>query len=419
LTQQVGKYQLVSKLATGGMAEVFLAKAAGPMGFEKTLVLKRILPQLAEDPQFIEMFLSEARLAAQLNHPSIVQIFDFGESEGAYYLAMEYIDGPNLRMLAKKAHQRGLELPPPLCAKIISIACDGLAFAHDAVAPDTGEPLHLIHRDVSPDNILVSRQGAVKVVDFGIAKAANQSHKTQAGMMKGKVSYMPPEQLQVQRLDRRVDVYALGVVLYELLTGHKPFEAATEVSIMQAVLHEPFVPATSRRPDLPKPLVQILDKAMAKAREQRYPDCRALQADLERYILSTGEPMGPWQLAQFIAQVTGEGSAKAESPSKLRPAPGTGSRPQQPTALLKAPPRGTPPPPAASSARKAPLPPPPEDDDDDMMTEPLPTEALSDEPDSEVSALVPVRSPRRTGLWVMLGCLLLLAVGAGVFFLRS
>ncbi len=415
----VGKYQLVSKLATGGMAEVFLAKAAGPMGFEKTLVLKRILPQLAEDPQFVEMFLGEARLAAQLNHPSIVQIFDFGESEGAYYLAMEYIDGPNLRMLAKKAHQRGLELPPPLCAKIISIACDGLAFAHDAVDPDTGEPLHLIHRDVSPDNILVSRQGAVKVVDFGIAKAANQRHVTQAGLMKGKVSYMPPEQLQVQRLDRRVDVYALGVVLYELLTGHKPFDATTEVSIMQAILHEPFVPATSRRPDLPRPLVQILDKAMAKAREQRYPDCRTLQADLERYILSTGEPIGPWQLAQFVAQVSGESPAKTENPGKLRPAPGTASKPQQPTALLKAPSRVGSPPPAASKVRKAPLPPPPEDDEDDMMTEPLPTEALAPDSDSEVGDVEPVRSRRRTGLWVAVGCLILAAVGAGFLFLRS
>jgi serine/threonine-protein kinase len=150
----VGKYQLVTKLATGGMAEVFLAKAAGPMGFEKTLVLKRILPHLAEDPRFVEMFLGEARLAAQLNHPNVVQIFDFGESEGVYYLAMEYIDGPNLRALAKRAQRAGVELPPALCAKVASAACDGLAFAHDFVDPNTGEPLHLIHRDISPDNIL-------------------------------------------------------------------------------------------------------------------------------------------------------------------------------------------------------------------------------------------------------------------------
>src|SRR5690242_18845995 len=152
------------------MAEVFLAKAAGPMGFEKTLVVKRILPELAEEPAFIQMFLSEAKLAARLTHPNIVQIFDFGESEGAYFLAMEYIDGPSLRMLIKRAVVQELALPATVCARLISLACEGLAFAHDFADPDTGEPLSLIHRDISPDNILLSRQGAVKVVDFGIAK---------------------------------------------------------------------------------------------------------------------------------------------------------------------------------------------------------------------------------------------------------
>ncbi|HLK99636.1 MAG TPA: serine/threonine-protein kinase, partial [Myxococcaceae bacterium] len=219
MTQQLGKYQLIRKLATGGMAEVFLAKAAGPMGFEKTLVVKRILPHLAEDPAFVEMFLSEAKLAAQLNHPNIVQIFDFGEADDAYFLAMEFIDGPNLRVLLKRASQQGVALPPAVCARLIATACEGLAFAHDFADPGTGELLGLIHRDISPDNVLVSRQGAVKVVDFGIAKAAGQSHKTRSGVIKGKLSYMPPEQLRAKQLDRRADVYALGVVLYELLTG--------------------------------------------------------------------------------------------------------------------------------------------------------------------------------------------------------
>jgi eukaryotic-like serine/threonine-protein kinase len=164
VTQQLGKYQLIRKLATGGMAEVFLAKAAGPMGFEKMLVVKRILPHLSEDPTFVEMFLAEAKLAAQLNHPNIVQIFDFGETDGEYFLAMEYIDGPNLRVLVKRARAAKAPLPTPICARLIAAACEGLAFAHDFSDPTTGEPLGLIHRDISPDNILVSRQGAVKVV---------------------------------------------------------------------------------------------------------------------------------------------------------------------------------------------------------------------------------------------------------------
>ncbi|XHF09802.1 protein kinase [Archangium gephyra] len=308
---QVGKYQLVSKLATGGMAEVFLARVEGPMGFEKTLVLKRILPHLAEDAAFVGMFFTEARVAAQLNHPHIVQIFDFGQADGTYYLAMEYIDGPDLRTLSARAVQAGVALPPEFCAKVISAACEGLSFAHDFVDPSNGKHLELIHRDISPDNILLSRQGTVKVVDFGIAKATNQSHKTKTGLIKGKIAYMPVEQLQGQQLDRRADVYALGLVLYELLTGKYPFEATTDVSMMQAILFEPLVPASARRPDLPPALVSILDKAMAKVREQRYPDCIAFQADLERFILSTGQPVGPRDMAQWVERLCPKGAATA------------------------------------------------------------------------------------------------------------
>ncbi|MCP3141305.1 protein kinase domain-containing protein [Pyxidicoccus xibeiensis] len=301
---QVGKYQLVRKLASGGMAEVFLAKAAGPMGFEKTLVLKRILPHLAEDPAFVEMFLGEAKLAAQLEHPNIVQIFDFGEAEGSYFLAMELIDGITLRRLVKRAVEA--PLPPAICAKLVAFAAEGLGYAHEFCDPLTGEPLGLIHRDVSPDNVLVSRQGAVKVVDFGIAKVAGQGHRTQTGVVKGKVAYMPPEQLQTKPLDRRVDVYALGVVLYELLTGKRPFNATTDVSVMQAILFEQFVPAVERRPDLPVALQQVLDRALAKDRDRRYPDCHALQADLERFVMSTGESVGAYQIARFVAPLVAE-----------------------------------------------------------------------------------------------------------------
>ncbi|NOJ82003.1 protein kinase domain-containing protein [Myxococcus xanthus] len=312
---QIGKYQLVRKLASGGMAEVFLAKAAGPRGFEKTLVLKRILPHLAEDAAFVEMFLGEARLAAQLEHPNIVQIFDFGEAEGSFFLAMEFIDGPNLRKLVKRAAEEAL--PPAFCAKVVAAAAEGLAYAHEFRDVETGEPLGLIHRDVSPDNILVSRQGAVKVVDFGIAKVAGQGHRTLTGVVKGKVAYMPPEQLQAKAMDRRVDVYALGVVLYELLTGKRPFDATTDVSVMQAILFESFIPVSARRPDVPLALQQVLDKALAKDRERRYADCRALQDDLERFVLSTGEPVGAYQIAQRIAQWVPEvAAAPATTPSQ-------------------------------------------------------------------------------------------------------
>ncbi|MBZ4334136.1 serine/threonine-protein kinase [Corallococcus sp. AS-1-12] len=317
---QLGKYQLVRKLASGGMAEVFLAKAAGPRGFEKTLVLKRILPHLAEDEAFVEMFLGEAQLAARLDHPNVVQIFDFGEVDGSYFLAMEYIDGPTLRRLIKRSTELKQPLPPGVCAKMVAAAAEGLAFAHELTDPETGAPLGLVHRDISPENVLVSRQGTVKVVDFGIAKVAGQSHRTATGVVKGKVAYMPPEQLQAKAMDGRVDVYALGIVLYELLTGKRPFDATTDVSMMQAILFEPFVPAVTRRPDLPETMQRILEKALAKDREQRYPDCRAFQADLERFVLSLGEPVGAYQISRLVAQVMEgvEATPVAPTPAKGR-----------------------------------------------------------------------------------------------------
>ncbi|QSQ11919.1 serine/threonine protein kinase [Myxococcus landrumensis] len=302
----VGKYQLIRKLATGGMAEVFLAKAEGPGGFEKTLVLKRILPHLVEDLSFVEMFLEEAKLVAQLNHPNVVQIFDFGEFEGTYFLAMELIDGPNLRRWRKQADSRGVLLQPNLCAKVVALAAEGLAFAHDFEDPVTGQPMGLIHRDVSPDNILVSRQGAVKVVDFGIAKVVGQKHRTRTGMVKGKVAYMPPEQVRADPLDRRVDVYALGVVLYELLTGRLPFEGPSELATMQAIISREPVPVSHLRADVPNALQSILTVALRKNREDRYPDCRALQVDLERFVLSTGESVGAYQIARAVSQVVDE-----------------------------------------------------------------------------------------------------------------
>ncbi|AKJ04417.1 serine/threonine-protein kinase [Archangium gephyra] len=317
----LGRYQLMGKLASGGMAEVYLAKAAGPMGFEKKLVVKRILPHLAEDSSFIEMFFSEARLVALLNHPNIVQIFDFGEADGAYFLAMEYIDGFNLRTLLKRAHATGGPLPVPLCAKIVSTACEGLAYAHEFVDPTTGKPLQLVHRDISPDNILVSSSGAVKLVDFGIAKAANQMHRTQTGVVKGKVAYMPPEQLQGKALDARADLFALGVVLYELLSGQKPFEAESEAGMMQAILFEPPVPVTERRGDVPTSIQRVLERALAKDRNARYASCRELQMDLERYLRTCEDPVGPIDIARLVARISSLEQAKTERDPGARPPP--------------------------------------------------------------------------------------------------
>ncbi|MBI5549618.1 MAG: serine/threonine protein kinase, partial [Deltaproteobacteria bacterium] len=295
---EIGKYRLLRKIATGGMAEVYLAQTSGPAGFQKTLVLKRILPHLAEDANFVQMFLNEARLAALLNHPNIVQIFDLGEADDSHYIAMEYIDGPNLRTLCRKAAEAGKTVPTEHSARIISLACEGLNYAHDF--SDNGSPLNLIHRDISPDNILLSRTGAVKVVDFGIAKAANQGHITKTGTLKGKLAYMPPEQLRGKPLDRRADVFALGVVLYEMIAGMKPFDATSEIAAMQAILHDPPTPLDERRPDCPAELVIIVEWALEKDRENRYPDCRAMQRDLEQFLISRRMSVGAYELAQLV-----------------------------------------------------------------------------------------------------------------------
>jgi eukaryotic-like serine/threonine-protein kinase len=299
------------------MAEVFLGKVAGPKGFEKTLVLKRILPHLAEDQQFVELFLSEAKIAAQLNHPNIVQIYDFGEFGGAYYIAMEHVDGPNLRFILRRTIEKRTLLPIPLCVKIVSMACEGLAYAHEFCDPQTGAPLHLIHCDVSPENILLSRNGTVKVVDFGIAKAAGVSPQTKVGTFKGKVSYMPPERIQGNPIDLRADVFSLGVVLYELLTGVKPFNAKTEVSILHAILQEPIVPVLNRRPDVPDQLNRILLRSLAKDPDARYRSCREFQHELERFLVGIGKSVSSYHLARLVAYATDSVAANAGAKQQI------------------------------------------------------------------------------------------------------
>ncbi|MFN2546856.1 MAG: protein kinase [Myxococcales bacterium] len=299
MTTPLGKYKLVKLIASGGMAEVYLARQAGAAGFEKLVCLKRILPHLARDKQFVEMFLNEARLAARLDHPNIVSIFDLGEANGNYFIAMEFIDGPSLRAIHKLAAERGEHLPIPEICKIVSMAAGGLQYAHD-LTDTNGKPLGLVHRDISPDNVLVHRNGSAKVVDYGIAKAANSSSQTRTGTLKGKVAYMPPEQLRGEGLDRRTDVFALGVVLYELLAGKRPWEGTSEVALIGKIMTEDPQPLGELRPDAPRELIDIVDKALAKDRAQRYQSCHELQADLESLVVGMGQTITPSRVSDFV-----------------------------------------------------------------------------------------------------------------------
>jgi serine/threonine protein kinase len=301
----MGRYQLIRKLATGGMAEVFLAKASGPLGFEKHVVVKRILPHLVEDPQFVEMFLSEAKLAARLNHANIVQIFDFGMEGGSYFIAMEYVDGVDLRTLKRRAFHQGAPIAFPLCARLVSMACEGLAYAHELTDPETGKSLRLIHRDISPDNIFASKTGGLKILDFGIAKASTAGHRTESGVLKGKVPYMAPEYLLGEGIDARIDIYALGVVLFELVAGHRPYRGDNDVRLIQSVLHEPMPDVRRFRQGVPEQLVHILSRALAKDRERRYASCREFQADLERFLYLYSDPVGAVQIAAFVQEMSG------------------------------------------------------------------------------------------------------------------
>jgi serine/threonine protein kinase len=303
--QQLGRYVLERRLASGGMAEIWLAKQAGPAGFQKDVVVKRILPHLASDQRFVEMFLDEARLAAQLDHPNIVQIFDLGQAGTDFFIAMEFVDGWDLEAIIERALAVGLTLHPAICARIIADSCTGLDYAHRFTDRE-GHPAGLVHRDVSPQNIRVSRNGAVKVMDFGIAKARNSSHKTQTGAVKGKLSYMSPEQIMAQDLDGRSDIFALGIVLYEMLTLQRPFGHESELLAISAIINQQPRSLSELSPHVPGELEQIVLRSLAKDRGQRFQSGADLQMALEQYLRSEGLLLTPRDVAEYLADLFSE-----------------------------------------------------------------------------------------------------------------
>jgi serine/threonine-protein kinase len=302
MTQQFGKYLLLKRLAIGGMAEIWLAKQLGVQGFEKLVVVKRILDQFVSEREFVTMFLDEARLAASLNHPNVVQIYDLGQEGSSFYIAMEFIAGHDLLAVLRKCKTAQGMLPPPIAARLVAGACDGLHYAHTR-KDHSGQPLNIVHRDVSPSNILVTYEGGVKVVDFGIAKAESQSTKTEGGKLKGKFSYMSPEQIRSVPLDARSDVFALGIVLYEILVGRRLFKRENELAIMTDILEGEVRPPSELRPDIPRALDEIVLKALEKDRRKRYGSAQELQLALEKYLASTPEPPTSIHVSQFMMRL--------------------------------------------------------------------------------------------------------------------
>ncbi len=300
-----GRYQLLAKLATGGMAQVFLARQSGLEGFEKLVVLKRILPHLAENDEFVRMFLQEARVAARLNHPNVAQIYDLGKEGDTYFIAMEYVHGEDFRRLVRQAGREGRTLPVPLACRMIIGACEGLEFAHQKT-DDQGRPLNIVHRDVSPQNLLVTFEGGIKVIDFGIAKAADSASHTRTGVLKGKYSYMSPEQADGQRVDRRSDVFALGIVLYELVTQTRLFKRHTDLATIRAVIDCSVPPPSHFNPAVDPELEAVLLRVLAKDRNKRMPSAGQLQLELEEYLRQRQLPGSTAHLKQFVREVYAE-----------------------------------------------------------------------------------------------------------------
>ena len=273
-SSQFGKYSLVARLATGGMAELFLGRLHGAAGFEKLVCIKRILPHLARDRQFVAMFLDEARIAARITHPNVCQVFELGEIDGSYYLAMEYLEGVPLACFRRHDYY-GPAPDPRLVAGIAIQACEGLHHAHQLRHGD-GSVMEVVHRDVSPQNLFVTADGIVKVLDFGIAKIQGATVRTSTGAIKGTYAYMAPEQLRGERVDRRTDVFAMGIVLWETLTRRYLFKRDTEFLTFQAITAEPIEDVCALRPDVPPALSAVILTALARDRNARFPTVRML-----------------------------------------------------------------------------------------------------------------------------------------------
>ncbi len=295
-----GKYRLDRKIATGGMAEIFLATQTGIKGFAKQVAIKRVLAHLSEHKEFSSMFLDEARLVAKFNHPNIVQIFDLGVVEGRYFLAMEYIDGHNITHLLKACENRKTEMPLELAIKITSQASRGLDYAHN-FRDSQNRPLNMIHRDISPQNIMLTYDGAVKVVDFGIAKAASNLYQTKTLSLRGKIKYMSPEQITRKlKLDRRSDIYSLGVVLFELVTGQLPHKGSGELELMTNIVYKTATDPRKLNSSIPDDLAIIINKALHRDREKRYQNCRDFQNCLDQFLIKRRVQVDDYDLADFL-----------------------------------------------------------------------------------------------------------------------
>jgi serine/threonine protein kinase len=294
-----GNYLLLDRINIGGMAEVWRAKTFGAGGFERVVAIKRILPNIAEDEEFISMFIDEAKITVQLNHANIGQIYELSHVANSYFIAMEYLSGRDMRSIFDRARKRGEPTPIPLVCYVMAKCCEGLDYAHRK-KDSAGRDLHIVHRDVSPQNLLVSFEGEVKVIDFGIAKAAGKATKTQAGILKGKFGYMSPEQIRGLPLDRRSDVFGIGICLYEMLTGERAFQGESDFSVLEKVRKVDLLPPSTYNRKIPDALERIVMKALARDVADRYSYASEVADELQRFVVTPDNVFGRKDLAQFM-----------------------------------------------------------------------------------------------------------------------
>lgn len=351
-----GKYRILGRIAVGGMAELYKARLDGPGGFQRTFAIKRILPHLSTHPDFVAMFVEEARIAGLLSHANIVQILDLGVQDGSYYIAMEHVDGPDLGRVLRRARERGRTIPPEHAVFIAIEVLKGLEYAHTRQVVVDGKPLPLqiVHRDVTPSNVLVSARGEVKLTDFGIAKSSIGALETMSGVVKGRYEYLSPEQAAARPLDARSDLFTVGILLYEMLTGVNPFTRARDAESLFAVRDGKHEPLRSLKPDLSPALEGIVARALEVDPARRYPSATEMKEALSRFSDEAGYRSGHQALSTYVQDLFSAALLPEGAPPVFDDAA---------TVIRKVPEAAPPPaaPPAAAPPRPAPqaLPPPP------------------------------------------------------------
>jgi eukaryotic-like serine/threonine-protein kinase len=309
------KYSVLRKLDSGGMAEVFVGEAEGIEGFKKRVAIKRVLPHLAENTKFLTMFLDEARLSLRMNHANVVQVFDIGRSGGTYFIVMEYVDGTNLKRIMETVREKNGRLPVAHAVYIVMEVCKGLAYAH-ALTDHEGKSYGIVHRDVSPPNVLLSKQGEVKIVDFGLAKATSQLERTDPGVVKGKFAYLAPEAAWGRTVDHRADIFACGIILYELLTGRRLFLGETDVQTVELVRLGDVPSVAKQNPDVPAELEGILRKSLAKDPADRFQSCNDLGEMLAGFLFSQRLKVTGFDLQRMVkAIVAADDAREVQKPS--------------------------------------------------------------------------------------------------------